>query len=106
MERMTGMIARVDKAGFPDSLSAPLAASHRALKRLDSLTGTAQVLTAENRRDLREAVTNLTQLSRQLNHFVDEMSRRPYPLLTGVRALPQPRGTTRPTDPLPRSNLL
>ena len=106
MERLNGMIARVDKAGFPDSLSATLATSHRALQRLDSLTGTAQVLTAENRRDLREAVTNLTQLSRQLNHFVDEMSRRPYRLLTGVRPLPEPRDTTRRTDPVRDSSLL
>ncbi len=99
MERLNGMIARVDKAGFPDSLSATLATSHRALQRLDSLTGTAQVLTAENRRDVREAVTNLTQLSRQLNHFVDEMSRRPYRLLTGVKPLPEARDTSRRTDP-------
>jgi len=100
MERLNGIIARVDKAGFPDSLSATLATSHRALQRLDSLTGTAQVLTTENRRDLREAITNLTQLSRQLNHFVDEMSRRPYRLLTGVKPLPEPRDTSRRTDPV------
>jgi len=100
MERMNGMIARVDRAGFPDSLSATLATSHRALQRIDSLTGAAQILTAENRRDLREAVTNLTRLSRQLNHFADEVSRRPYRLLTGVKPLSQPRDTTRRADPV------
>jgi ABC-type transporter Mla subunit MlaD len=106
MERMNAMIARVDRAGFPDSLTATLATSHRVLQHIDSLTGAAQILTAENRRDLREAVANLTQLSRQLNHFVDEMSRRPYRLLTGVKPLsaqPPPassRDTARRTDPV------
>lgn len=99
MERLNGMIARVDKAGFPDSLSATLATSHQMLQRLDSLAGTAQGLTTENRRDLREAVANLTQLSRQLNHFVDQMSRRPYRLLTGVKPLPAARDTSKTADP-------
>jgi ABC-type transporter Mla subunit MlaD len=99
MERLNGMIARVDRAGFPDSLSATLSTSHHMLQRLDSLTGTAQALTAENRRDLREAVSNLTQMSRQLNHFADQMSRRPYRLLTGVKPLPAPRDTAKAADP-------
>jgi ABC-type transporter Mla subunit MlaD len=101
MERLNGMIARVDRAGFPDSLSATLATSNRVLLRIDSLAATAQSLTTENRRDLREAVTNLTTLSRQLNHFVDEMSRRPYRLLTGVKPLPPVADTTRRADTRP-----
>jgi hypothetical protein len=46
-------------------------------------------MTRENRADLRTAVVNLTEASRQLNHFVDQMSRRPYRALTGVKPLPR-----------------
>jgi ABC-type transporter Mla subunit MlaD len=87
-DRLNTLLARTDRAGFPDSLSATLATTHRLLGRLDSLATTAQDLTADNRANLRETVTNLTQMSRQLNHFVDEMSARPYRLFTGVKKLP------------------
>lgn len=87
-DRLNNLLARTDRAGFPDSLSATLATTHRLLGRLDSLAATAQDMTADNRANLRETVTNLTQMSRQLNHFVDEMSARPYRLFTGVKKLP------------------
>ncbi|HEX9393389.1 MAG TPA: MlaD family protein, partial [Gemmatimonadales bacterium] len=72
--RLTNLLARTDQAGFPDSLSSTLATTHRLLGRLDSLTASVQDITNANRDNLRETVTNLTQMSRQLNHFVDEMS--------------------------------
>ncbi|HYR31837.1 MAG TPA: MlaD family protein [Gemmatimonadales bacterium] len=86
--RLTNLLARTDQAGFPDSLSSTLATTHRLLGRLDSLTASVQDITNANRDNLRETVTNLTQMSRQLNHFVDEMSARPYRLFTGVKKLP------------------
>lgn len=36
--------------------------------------------------------------SRQLNHFVEELSRRPYRLLTGVKPLPPSRDSTHTGD--------
>lgn len=87
-DRLNSLLARTDRAGFPDSLSATLTATHRLLGRLDSLAASAQEMTDANRANLRETVTNLTQMSRQLNHFVDEMSARPYRLFTGVKKLP------------------
>ena len=51
----------------------------------------------ENRTDLRETATNLAELSRQLNHFADAVSRRPYRFLTGVTPLP-PDKTDPPKD--------
>ncbi|MGH7520097.1 MAG: hypothetical protein ACREMI_02345 [Gemmatimonadales bacterium] len=38
--------------------------------------------------DVRTTVANLTEASRQLNHFVEQMSRRPFRALTGVKPLP------------------
>lgn len=96
-DRLNTMLARTDRAGFPDSLSATLATTHRLLARLDSLATTAQDMTAQNRDNLRETVTNLTEMSRQLNHFVEEMSARPYRLFTGVKKLP-PDTARKPAD--------
>jgi len=67
---------------------------NRLLLRLDSLAHEAHSLATENRSDLRLTVANLTEASRQLNNFVDQMSRRPFRALTGVKPLP-PRDTTR-----------
>ena len=38
----------------------------------------------------------LAEASRQLNHFVDQMSRRPYRALTGVKPLPRDSTGARP----------
>jgi len=72
-----------------------VANTNRLLLRIDSLARDAQSLTAENRGDVRAAVTNLTEASRQLNYFVDQMSRRPYRALTGVKMNPVPHDSTR-----------
>ena len=88
MERLNALVTRVDSAGVADSVTAVVASTNRLLVRLDSLAGHAQTLTVQNRASITETMQNLNLLSRQLNHFVDEMSRRPYRLLTGVRPLP------------------
>lgn len=98
MGRLDSLVDRFARRGFADSVTAAVANTNRLLLRLDSLAGEARVFTAENRGDLRETVTNLTEVSRQLNHFVDQMSRRPYRALTGVKPLPRDtvrRDTTR-----------
>jgi len=46
-------------------------------------------------------VTNLNQVSRQLNHFVEDISRRPYRLLTGVKPVRDARDSTKHSDPPP-----
>lgn len=43
-------------------------------------------------------VLNRAHASRQLNHFVEELSRRPYRLLTGVKPLPPSRDSTHTGD--------
>ncbi|MGH7538526.1 MAG: MlaD family protein [Gemmatimonadales bacterium] len=95
MERVSRLAQRLDP-GLADSVSTALALSNRVLLRLDSLAAQASAMTVENRDDVRTAVANLTQLTRQLNHLAEEVSRRPYRLVTGVK--PLPADSTRPAD--------
>ena len=92
MGRLDSMVNRFTQRGLADSVSIAVANTNRLLLRLDSLAHEAHSLATENRSDLRLTVSNLTEASRQLNNFVDQMSRRPYRALTGVKPLP-PRDT-------------
>ena len=87
MGRVSALVQRLDP-GLADSVSSALALSNRLLLRFDSLATQANAITIENRADVRSAVANLTQLTRQLNHLTEEISRRPYRFLTGVNPLP------------------
>jgi len=89
MGRVDSLVERLHRAGLSDSIAATVAGTNRLLVRLDSLARNASAVTSENRADLRATVVNLTEASRQLNHFVDQMSRRPYRALTGVKPLPR-----------------
>ena len=89
MGRLDSLVERMARRGLADSVATAVASTNKLLLRLDSLAGEARSLTIENRSDLRETVTNLTEASRQLNHFVDQMSRRPLRALTGVKPLPR-----------------
>jgi paraquat-inducible protein B len=95
MGRVNALVQRLDP-GLADSASMALALSNHVLLRLDSLVAQASEMTAENRTDVRTAVTNLTELTRQLNHLTEEVSRRPYRVLTGVKPLAS--DSTHPAD--------
>lgn len=101
MQRVEALLAEVQENALPDSLTAALASTNRLVQRLDSLTGDAETMVAENRAAVNEAMANLTVASRQLNHFLEEASRRPYRLFTGVTPLPRDTAadTTRPRPP-------
>lgn len=86
MGRVNALVQRLDP-GLADSVAGALALSNRVLLRVDSLAAQASQMTTENRQDIRTAIGNLTQLTRQLNHLTEEVSRRPYRLLTGVKPL-------------------
>ncbi len=96
MGRVDSLIERLHRTGFADSVAAAVAGTNRLLVRLDSLAREASALTSENRADLRATVMNLTEASRQLNHFVDQMTRRPYRALTGVKPLPRDSAGAKP----------
>ena len=100
MNRLNNVASRLDP-GLADTVSATLATSNRLLNRLDSLARDVREMTVDNRSSLRETVTNLNQVSRQLNHFVEDISRRPYRLLTGVKPVRDVRDSTKHSDPPP-----
>lgn len=99
---VSASMARIDSVtrrippGLADSVTATLASSNRLLLQLDSLARDARSLASENRNDLRSTAANLAELSRQLNHFADAVSRRPYRFLTGVTPLPPDTGKADP----------
>lgn len=95
MARVDSIVSGFHQRGIADSIATAVANTNRLLLRIDSLARDAHSLTAENRGDVRAAVTNLTEASRQLNYFVDQMSRRPYRALTGVKMSPVPHDSTR-----------
>lgn len=94
MGRVDSMVSRLAQRGLSDSISVAVANTNRLLLRLDSLAREAHSLATENRDGLRATVANLNEASRQLNNFVDQMSRRPFRALTGVKPLPPLRDST------------
>jgi ABC-type transporter Mla subunit MlaD len=101
MNHVNKLVQRLDP-GLADSVSRAIALSTRIMLRVDSLAAQAGQMTAENREDVRIAVANITQLTRQLNHLAEQVSRRPYRLLTGVKPLPSdsaPRAGTQDSIP-------
>jgi ABC-type transporter Mla subunit MlaD len=85
MERVNTLVAGLERQALPDSLGAVLARTNRLLMRLDTLTGTATAISTSHRAAIGETLENLNLLSRQLNHFAAEITKRPYRVLTGVR---------------------
>jgi ABC-type transporter Mla subunit MlaD len=85
MERVNTLVASLERQALPDSLGAALARTNRLLLRLDTLTGTANSVTTAHRAAVGETLENLNLLTRQLNHFAAEITRRPYRVLTGVK---------------------
>ena len=101
MNHVNKLVQRLDP-GLADSASRAIALSTRIMLRVDSLAAQAGQMTTENREDVRIAVANITQLTRQLNHLAEQVSRRPYRLLTGVKPLPSdsaPRAGTQDSIP-------
>ncbi len=88
MGRVDALLASVQDNALPDSVTATLASTNRLVQRLDSLTTDAEAMMAENRAAINTAMANITIATRQLNHFLEEASRRPYRLFTGIKPLP------------------
>lgn len=68
-----------------DSLTATLAMSRSILSRIDTLAISTGELLDENQDIIRDAVEHLRRSSLILEHFADQVSRRPTRLLTGVQ---------------------
>ena len=86
MDRINSLVGRLDP-GLADTVSRAVMLSTRTLARLDSLVASANAMTTENRQDIRETMRNVDHLTLQLNHLAEEMSRRPYRFITGVKPI-------------------
>jgi ABC-type transporter Mla subunit MlaD len=71
-----------------DSLSMVLADTRRALGRADSLIMMAGGIATDNRATVKELSDRLLRAAVVLEHFSDQVSRRPLRLFTGVRPPP------------------
>ncbi len=76
---------QVDKV--QDSLSAVMGDARVLLRSADSLTRTLTTLSTEMSPDIQRTVTNLYVVSAKLDWFIDQVSRRPHRLVTGVNQL-------------------
>lgn len=76
-----------------DSLTAALADTREAIRRFNELAVTALTMASENQEAIRETVLRLQHSAVMIEHFTDQISRRPLRLLTGVRP-PQPEADT------------
>ncbi len=91
LERLEPMIDQTDTrmGSLQDSLSLLLADTRRLVNDADTLTTTVTRLTNDLTPDVRRTINNMFVVSAKLEHFVDQVSRRPHRLLTGVRELPR-----------------
>lgn len=86
LDRTQALLAEVEPRIGPlqDSVTTTLADTRRLVQHMDSLVTTASSITAENRDVIRETAGRLLRSTEVLEHFADQVSRRPTRLLTGV----------------------
>ena len=90
MNRTATILSEVSPRIGPlqDSLMLTLAEARSILSNFDTLATSAQAFLAENRETVRLALEQLAHASRTLDHFAQEVSRRPTRLRTGVEPPP------------------
>ena len=94
LERTDQILAEISPRVGPlqDSLMATLAQARRILTSFDTLATTAHELLAENRNVIQDALARLAHTTTVLDHFAEQVTRRPLRFLTGVT--PPPPDTT------------
>lgn len=70
-----------------DSLLGTLTEARRLMQDVDSLTTHMTALSTDVSPDIKRTLNNMYVMSRKLDHFIDEITRRPHKLVTGVRPL-------------------
>ncbi|HEV8123820.1 MAG TPA: hypothetical protein VGP80_06255 [Gemmatimonadales bacterium] len=73
--------------GLQDSISRTLSQTRSLLQHLDSLAITASAMAGENREVVRTTAENLYVISAKLESFLDQVSRRPLRMITGVSVI-------------------
>lgn len=89
LARAETLMASIDGTvgGLQDSISQTLSQTRSLLFHLDSLAITATAMAGENRAIVRSTTENLYVISAKLEHFLDQISRRPMRLFTGVNTI-------------------
>ena len=97
LERANQILAEVSPRIGPlqDSLTSTLVQARHLMIALDTLVADASVMLGENRAIVRDALVSLTNTTRILDHFADQVTRRPLRLLTGVKPPAQDTGNGR-----------
>lgn len=101
LERSDALLADVRPRIGPlnDSILVTLGATGAALRRADSVLRLTADVVVENRTYAREIAERLLRTALVLEHFSDQISRRPARLLTGVTPPPDSLRTPRDTVP-------
>lgn len=99
LERTQGILDDIQPRVGPmqDSIMRTLTDTRRVLARADSLLASTHTLVIDNRDAVAEVSDLLLRSARILEHFADQVSRRPTRLLTGVR--PPPADSAREQQP-------
>jgi ABC-type transporter Mla subunit MlaD len=82
---MTNTDARL--GALQDSIRGVLGDAHGLMGHLDSLALVATGVATDNRQNIQRTVSHLYVVSAKLEHFLDQVSRRPLRMITGVRPL-------------------
>ncbi|MEO8200382.1 MAG: hypothetical protein ABI679_07675 [Gemmatimonadota bacterium] len=114
LAQLTPTLARADTlmssahgqmGSISDSIAATLSQTRLMLGHLDSLASTASTIAGENRDVVRTTAQNLFVISSKLEYFLDQVSRRPLRMITGITPLPADTSKVRTPDvsgtPLP-----
>jgi ABC-type transporter Mla subunit MlaD len=97
LDRAEHVLADIEPRVIPlhDSVLAILADTRQVLRRVDRVASTAESMTGENRTAISELIQHLHNSAAMLEHFTEQVSRRPTRLLTGVKpvadTIPAPR---------------
>lgn len=85
--RHAASLAGTADSGFgslQDSIARTMGSARQLLMRLDTLTSSTNRMAGENRSDIRATVAQMKVVGFQLENFLDQVSRRPLRMLTGV----------------------
>jgi ABC-type transporter Mla subunit MlaD len=89
LTRATATLADADTSmtGIHDSLVVLMADTRRLINHADTLTSNINNLTTDLSPDVRETLRTMRVVSAKFEYFIDQISRRPHRLLTGVRQI-------------------
>ncbi|MGH7704192.1 MAG: hypothetical protein ACREMO_13950, partial [Gemmatimonadales bacterium] len=90
LDQATTFMGSADRqlSSLHDSVLTTLTQTRGLMGNLDSLTTTARGIAQENQAEIKQIMSHLKVVSAKLDHFFDQVTRRPLRMITGVRALP------------------